>query len=216
VVSRSKPYSLSPDLIHFVAPDDGYLDFLVALNREAFEGSRFQMTVKELSARNTGFIDKHPKVFMLIRNPSTEMEQAGDGYRFVGYTCVLPLNEVGADRYLNGLLRDREVRASLLCGPREPCNHILLFSIALGSQYSRKPSGVILFPFLLRCAEYHIQTIAQFHDDSGRITVWAHSEFRTLQKLLEKRGFTRDPQRHSADGLGLYSRKLEVTTTSKR
>src|SRR5205807_1780406 len=89
---------------------------------------------------------------------------------FIGFSCVLPLNSVGADIYLNGLIKDRDIRASMLCREGEPCDMILVFAIALKHDY-RRVRGLAsqYYPFLLRCTEHHIRTIATVHPGATNV-----------------------------------------------
>jgi len=210
---------ISADDFQFVTEPGGELaKALFEINARSFEGSAFEMSHEDVIERNSSFIEKHGKVFMAVRNPLREMRQpdcATDDC--IGFSCVLPLNAVGADCYLSGLIKDRYIRASMLCAEGEDCDTLLVFAIALKNEF-RKVKGLaaVYYPFLLRCAEHHIKALASCHTGPSTVTVWVQAEHPQLRHHLEKRGFVWTGDRRSADGFELYHRSLEVLRPKSR
>jgi hypothetical protein len=210
---RERTYKFAPvkpEDVEFVSEADAKLDALIAMNLEGFAGSAFEMTEDELRERNTAFVIRNPKAFLLVRNP---LRMSNEDDEFIGFSCMLPLNAIGADCYLNGVVKDRDIRASLLCAPGEQCDSILLFAIMLKKKY-RKIKGLPsrYYPFLLRCANHHIRTLARAHDISATAqTMWVQSEHPDIRKHLRRQGFARAERKKSADGFNLYFRLLNGT-----
>jgi hypothetical protein len=199
--------------IEFVTSSTGPLAaILFDINRDGFEGSAFEMDRNEIEARNSQFIEKNLTTFMLIRNPLRELcdNVVSEHCEFIGFTCVLPLNESGSDYYLNGLIKDRDVRASFLAKKGDPCENLLVFAIALRKEY-RKYKGLAAkyYPFLLRCTEHHIRVVQLEHPHKGPTTVWAQSEHRALKHHFVARGFTCGDNLKSGDGFELYKRRID-------
>ena len=136
-VTRSGSLVITPQDVEFVAPSSSPLaTVLNNKNIEGFERSvAFGMTPDEVIRRNSAIIDRCPKAFLLVRAGSTSPRDV-----FIGYTCVLPLNEVGADIYLRGLIKDKDMPASLLCRTRESVNAILVFAIVLDERITKSKS----------------------------------------------------------------------------
>jgi len=207
--ASNEPYSpLPPDSkdIHFALSTDNSLETVAALNQRGYARTSFEMTKDQIASRNASLFAKNPKVFMLVRNPTRETEK---DIEFIGYTCVLPLNSVGADCYLNSLIKDRDVRASMICDPTEQCTDLLLFAVALKDVFAgTKKVAQSYYPFLFRCAAHHVGVVAQAHrEKDSPQTVWIQAEHKSLGPELTKRGY-KETVKKSADGFILYSRSL--------
>lgn len=211
--SRSLTLSVGPQDVEFVVSSSGHLaKVLFTMNREGFERSAFELTQDGVVRRNSALIDRSPKAFQIVRNKAT----AGSSARiedFIGYTCVLPLNEIGADVYLRGLIKDKNIPASLLCRQNEPASAVLVFAIVLDRKVARSRSlKGKYFGFLLKALEYHISSVAEAYAGNAQtISVWAQSEHESLRKRLMERGFTSTtPRTKSADDYELLRLELPV------
>ena len=215
---RYEALPVSPQDFEYVNETTGPLaETLFLMNASCFEGGAFEMTRQEIVTRDTSFIEKNGNVFMLIRDPLRETKESDNAAEeFMGFSCVLPLNSVGADVYLTGLIKDRDIRASMLCKEGEPCDAFLVFAIALARNF-QKVSGLRAhyYPFLLRCAEHHIRSIAALHPGPSSISVWVQAEHPKLKQHLEERGFRWTEQKKSADGFELYHRSLEIVRSRR-
>lgn len=206
---RYQAMRVAPDDVEFVTdPESWCAKSLFEMNVHSFEGSAFEMSEEEIVDRDTALIAQNGKTFLLVRNPLRETREDAD---FIGFSSVLPLNRTGSDLYLSGLIKDRHIRSSMLCSEGEPCDTILVFAIALKPEY-RKVKGLAAayYPFLLRCAEHHIRTVAAAHPGCAKVTAWVQAEHPKLRQHLGERGFVFSPGKRSADGFDLYSRDIEV------
>lgn len=198
--TRSGALLITAKDVEFVASSSGqFATLLNDRNLEGFERSlAFGMTREEVIQRNSAIIDRCPTAFQLVRaGPASPRDV------FIGYTCVLPLNEVGTDVYLRGLIKDKDIPASLLCRPGETAKAILVFAIVLDQRITKSKSlKGKSFGFLLRALEYHVSVIAQeYSSGSGAIDVWVQSEDDSLRTLLLSRGFkSSTPKIMSANG----------------
>lgn len=186
--TRSGSLVITAKDVEFVASSSGqFATLLNDRNIEGFERSlAFGMTREEVIQRNTAIIDRCPTAFQLVRAGSASPRDV-----FIGYTCVLPLNEVGADIYLRGLIKDKDIPASLLCRPGESVKAILVFAIVLDQRITKSNSlKGKSFGFLLKALEYHVSVIArEYSSGSGALDVWVQSEDASLRTLLLSRGF---------------------------
>ena len=190
----------------FSGPSDPLSEALFALNETCFEGSSFEMATSEVRARDSSFLEKNPLCFCLVPNPLRDNGDTEDAY--IGFTCVLPMNATGADVYLAGLVKDRSVRASMLCMPNEPSEHVVLFAMGLGEKY-RQTKGLapIFYPYLKRGFEQHVRLVCERHGIEGKTTLWAQAEHHELvNELVHSRGFKEAPGLNSADGFSFVSK----------
>lgn len=208
--------SVSPADVEFVATATGPMaETLFTMNLQIFSPTSFGMEEDKIKTRNTALINKNPNLFMLVRNPLREVDDPQTAADLIGFTCVLPLSEVGADCYLNGVVRDRDMRASLVCKKGEACGTILVFAIGLKQEYKKTKSlRAEYYKFLLRCTEHHVNVIAAAHANSGETKVWAVSEHPMLWQQFKGRGFACNDNKKSADGFPLYSRLLVLPEAS--
>jgi hypothetical protein len=212
---RSGSLEIAPTEIEFVTSSSSSLQkTLNDLNIRGFEGSiAFGMTEDEVTRRNSAIIDRCATAFLLVRAGTASPDV------YVGYTCVLPLNDVGADVYLRGLIKDKDIPESLICREGETAGAILVFAIVLDERIARSKSlKGKSFGFLLRALEYHVATVAaRYPSVSDRSDVWVQSEDESLRRLLLARGFrSSEPRRISADGHELLVLKFDRETPKDR
>ena len=65
------------------------------MNHEAFKDSAFEVEAERLEKRNAAWIERNPRIFMMISNPL-------DATQYIGYSAMLPLTREGLDLYLLG------------------------------------------------------------------------------------------------------------------
>ena len=205
---------LEDDVSVVKTADSSEAEKLSAMNEEGFDGSAFEIDGDKLRRRNADWISKNPGMFMLVRKPRT----GGSAVReFIGYTSVVPLNQVGVDLYFHGLIKDQDLRASLLCRPGEPSSNYLIFAVVLEPQYRLNPSlGQPFLNFLLKALEYHVEKVVAAHaNNHTRVFIWTQSEHTSIVSHLRKRGFEETtPPTKSAEGFDML--RLELVRNSEQ
>lgn len=200
-------------------PDGEFANILRELNSEGYDCSRFEMYPEEIRLRNSQYIKKNPNVFMCFLNANEDFRgtnfRTGESARltindFVGYTCVLPLNETGKMSYLEGNIPDRALPEPFVCKQGEVASGLLFFAMHLRSKYQDKKTGPAFGALLWRCVEYHISLVAMEHAGSSKeIDVWVQAESPRIEKVYNSFGF-RKTEKSSAEGFPLYRRRNKV------
>jgi hypothetical protein len=178
------------------------LDALVEMNYEGFRDSSFGVDAGRLKQRDSSWMTRNPKAFMLMVDPLTRME-------FIGYSCLLPLNELGAKLYLGGKLKDEDIPASLVAKAGEPANAVIVFAIVLRPEFSLAKSGASkrYGIYFYSCVFRHAVDLCEELDQSGGVpALYAQTEHRGIGRKLERLGFVRTDLK-SAEGFSFW--KLE-------
>jgi hypothetical protein len=199
-----KPLPITPGTCQFVS-GGAAAEAVFKMNFDAVAGSEVEMEEKELKERNERVIAKNAKAFMLVREPyaATPAQAA-----WIGYTCVLPLNAVGEDYYLNGKLLDTALRASMVCGAGEQTKTFVLFGFELTKELAKSGRAPELYNELLRrYADEHAKELAKQHAQSGGALLWVEASHDTLEHQLKGVGYS-DSGKKSAYGWPLYSRQV--------
>lgn len=207
-----KGRGVSADDVQFVGRADTALaEITHQMNHDGFQRSHFELTLNEVRARNSELIAHNQSTFLLLRDPnreSTTVAEKSTRSDFIGYTCVLPLNEVGTEIYLRGLISDKQFPGCLLARDREAASSLLLFAMYLEQQFRVGTAGSRYVHFLVRCVEHHIRELARTQTpQSGSIDVWAQAEDERLRHHLINRGFVKT-EKMSKEGFPLYKRTL--------
>jgi hypothetical protein len=178
------------------------LNALVKMNYEGFKDSSFGVNEVRLRERNSSWIARNPKLFMLMLDPLTRRE-------FVGYSCLLPLNKEGANLYLAGKLKDEDVPALFVAGASEPTIAVVIFAIVLRPEFSLAKSGASkrYGMYFYSCIFRHAVELYGGLDVSGGVpALYAQTEHWRIARRLEKFGFVCTKTR-SAEGF--YFWKLD-------
>lgn len=221
VLYAYKGRGVSAEDVHLVARTDKKMAEIVhQMNHDAFLWSpHFELTLDEMRARNAELIARNQSTFLLLRDPNRESTASDDASvrsDFIGYTCVLPLNDVGTEVYLRGLVSDTQLPGIFLARDAEPAASLLLFAIFLERGYRVGTAGSRYVLFLARCVEHHIRELAKTHGPpSGSIDVWAQAEDESLRAHLVNRGFA-ETKKISKEGFPLYKRTLANVTPEQR
>ena len=180
------------------------LEALVELNYEGFKDSAFAVEKEKLEKRNPTWIARNPKVFMMMLDPESRKE-------FIGYSCLLPLNEDGMQLYLEGKLKDEDIPAALVAARGEPAAGVLIFAIVLSAAFSltRSKARKEYSPYFWICILHHaVDLYADLYDANGNPPpIYAQTERGPITRRLVSLGFTKIPRVQTADGFDLW--KLE-------
>jgi hypothetical protein len=179
---------------------------LLRLNEEGFDRTAFELDHSKMAKRNTEWVQKNDRLFMLVTSTTP-----GARPEYIGYTAVVPLTDVGANIYFRGLIKDQDLPADLICRPDEPTHALVIFAIAL----SRKLRGIRSLGRpqlgrLLRALEYHIDVVAAAHAGHPQgIWVWSQTEHKGVAAHLRTRGFTgTEPPTMSAERFEFVRRRI--------
>jgi hypothetical protein len=180
--------------VEFVAKTQvNLVSILNEMNYSGYVGSNFELTPKEIATRNAEFLDRNAQVFMLMRDTNratTTLVAQSTMSDFIGYTCVLPLNEIGTDVYLRGLIPDRKFPASLISKNNDAATALLLFAIYLREEYRTKHVGRKYSPFLERCITHHIDTFGRLDANKDRdLVLWVQTESDEMREQYVSRGY---------------------------
>ncbi len=202
---------LAEDIQFVTKTDKALAEIVYQMNVDGFQASEFELSLDEARTRDAAFIDRNGVAFLLLRDPNRETTpelSTSSRKDFIGYTCVLPLNEVGTDVYLRGLISDRVFPASLICGAGEPAASILVFAMYLEKEYRAKAVGQKYVVVLVRCIEEHIRRVVTGNAPrADTIDVWVQAEHESLRKHFRQRGFV-ETDRKSNEGFPLFKRSL--------
>jgi hypothetical protein len=180
---------------------------LLRLNEEGFDRTAFELDHSKMARRNTEWVRKNDRLFMLVKSTIPKVDQPD----YIGYTAVVPMTDAGADVYFRGLIKDQDLPASLICGPGEPTQALVIFAIALSRTLRGVQSlGRPQLGRLLKALEYHIDVAAKAHSGHPKgILLWSQTEHKGVASHLRTRGFTAtDPPTKSAEGFEFVSRRI--------
>lgn len=194
------------------------IPILFEMNRIAYEGSDFELSKDEISSRNTSYIAKNDLLFMLVRDrlrATTEPIETSTINDFIGYTCVLPLTQIGLSIYTMGFIPDRKWPECLVCGNGEPASALLFFALYLDEKHRSKNVGKKYTPFLKRCIDEHIAQVAHAHATIGtEIPVFVQTENADMASRYGDLGYQKTNYK-SAEGYFLYRRFYKVQPTNE-
>lgn len=187
---------------------------LYQMNQTAYEGSAFELTLAEVTKRDSAIITRNSHAFMVFRDPNRELttpveESTIEDY--VGYSAVFPINDTGKDVYLRGLIPDTRFPESLVCPDKDKAAMLLFFAMHLRKPYRARNAGQKYSLLLARCIEEHIRIVARAHAEAGdQIEVWVQSEDQSMRDHYIYRGFEISESR-SCEGFPFYYRSITVT-----
>jgi hypothetical protein len=175
------------------------LGALVEMNYEGFKDGAFAIDRERLEERNRSWIERNPRIFMLMRDPIFQRD-------YIGYSAVVPLNTEGASLYLEGKLKDSDIPRTLICGTEERPAILLLFAIVLKQDFSfsrGRASREYSF-YLWGCVRKHVSELYPELSAAGDLPpVYAQAERHRMRDRMKSIGF--EPTGHnSADGFGLW------------
>jgi len=175
------------------------IDTLTQLNFNAFRGTAYEASYEQFKKRNTGFISRHGKCFMLMIDPI-------EGKEIIGYSCMLPLTETGAQLYLDGAISDSTLPKSLVATPKEAPAAILVFAIHLRDEYSFAKSGASrrYSHYFWSCIRLHIELLCpRLYREGNLPPLYAQAAESSLKRKLKRIGF-KNTGKESHDGYHIW------------
>lgn len=161
------------------------INIISQLNFNAFKGSPFELSLEKMKTRNKGFITRNNKCFMSMIDPI-------DGEDIIGYSCILPLNELGASLYKDGSISDTDLPAKLITKPSEKPSAILLFAIHLKKEYSNaKSSASMKYTFyFLNCIRLHLKSLyPKLYKNGNLPPLYVQTSHKSIERMLQRIGF---------------------------
>lgn len=190
----------SPKSVRFCSEDE--MDALVGLNHEAFKNSVFEVEKEKLIHRNTSWIHRNPRVFLLILDPLNKT-------RYVGYSAMVPLTKEGLDCYLDGGIRDADVPASFIAPNKASTAGVLIFAIYLKREFSfqRSEASRSYSLYFLASVRYHLAVLfPKPKNPKGQRPyppIYVQTEYPAMERRLRRYGFA-ETRKRSADGFELF------------
>lgn len=189
----------SPRPVRFCS--DGEIEALVELNHEAFKNSVFEVEKEKLILRNTSWIHRNPRVFLLILDPL-------DKERYVGYSAMVPLTQEGLGCYLSGGIRDADVPASFIAPNKASTAGVLIFAIYLKREFSfqRSEASRSYSLYFLASVRHHLAVLFPKPKNKSDLRpyppIYVQTEYAAMKRRLRRYGFT-ETKKRSADGFEL-------------
>lgn len=178
------------------------LDSLCELNWNAYKNSpAFRMQYEDVRKRNLSIISRNPSAFMLFYDP-LDPEKSEP----IGYTCLIPLNRAGEQKYLAAQLEDSQIDGSHVCYPGQEPALVLLFATVLSKSFPLSLfGGPGSYPlYLLRCIQRHLEEFYPTTDDPTHFApLLAQTDHRSIQQVFRAIGFERT-RKKSADKCFLF------------
>ena len=189
----------SPQSVRFCSLEE--IEGLVELNHEAFKNSAFEVEKEKLMKRNSLWIRRNPRVFLMILDPLNKEQ-------YVGYSAMVPLTREGLDCYLDGGIKDADVPASFLATGKAATAGVLIFAIYLRPDFSFQKSEASrnYSIYFLACVRYHLASLFPKPRNGQKVTpyppIYVQTEYAAMKRRIQHYGFVETDKR-SADGYDL-------------
>ncbi len=221
----------APDLddeIYHYAANNRLARISGILNSRTFRGQPWAGAAAEKIARNTSIVRRNPKTILLVRNSLSMFRKAGDREllylsrkRFVGFSMVLPVTDIGFSVYLvQGSVPDNAFSPDLVARAdgtvTEPASAIVLFSIALDRGYLKRndpdfrSNSQVYLKYLTLGVIRQLHDMISTHALNGGARVYIQNSNAKIGKLLVQIGFEKDTRFRTADRETLYSAEVTI------
>jgi hypothetical protein len=185
------------------------LSLLADLNFSAFKNSAYEADRAQFHRRNEAFIRRNDKCFLLMIDPITSKE-------IIGYSCLLPLNDLGKQLYLEGSVSDATMNAELIAAAGEPFKNLLLFAIHLRDDFSFTKHGASrkYSVYFWSCIRLHLRAMYRvvIKTDTA-IDLYVQTQEPSLERRLKKFGFSTTGS-ISKDGYPIFRMSMPVPPAS--
>jgi hypothetical protein len=162
------------------------LNLMADLNFNAFRNSAYEADRAQFYQRNEAFIRRNSNCFLLMIDPITSKE-------IIGYSCLLPLNDLGKQLYLEGSVSDATLNAGLIAAAGEPFKQLLLFAIHLKEDFSFAKRGASrkYSVYFWSCIRLHLKTMCNaVHPIHAPLEMYVQTQEPSLERRLKKVGFS--------------------------
>ena len=186
----------SPQSVHFCSADE--IPKLAHMNHEAFKDSAFEVEVERLEKRNTTWIERNPRIFMMIDDPL-------DAAQYIGYSAMLPLTREGLELYLLGGIRDADLPAMFIAPNKAATAGVIVFAIYLkpGYRFQQSEASRNYSIYFLACVRRHLAVLFPRPRKKAAATayppIYVQTEWSAMKRRLKRCGFVETGKR-SAEG----------------
>ena len=234
VFRRFRPSTTDP---YYFPPSDN--DRLLAeaakLSSTSFLGAASQDTLEDKLTRNYAHQRKNPFCLMLV----SDKNKPNNALSFIGFTHLIPVNEITYNQYLAGKIGDNDLNANHVCGTDEAAFAIIIFSLGLERYrlkqvFKSRPNGKLdrmlskvglppLRANAMYTAEfdlwvgliYHLRLLLQNQNIvQWPATILAKSFNSKVMHMLEGAGFSKREE-YTADGESLFELRLTLHEASR-
>ena len=186
----------SPRSVRFCSAEE--IEHLVRLNHEAFKDSAFEVEIEKLTRRNTAWIKKNPRIFMMILDPLNREQ-------YVGYSAMVPLTREGLDCYLEGRIKDADLPVPFIASNKATTAGVIIFAIYLRSEFrfQRSQASRNYSIYFLACVRRHLAVLFPKPRKMIAATpyppIYVQTEWSGMKRRLKRSGFI-DTGKVSAEG----------------
>ncbi len=126
-----------------------------------------------------------------------------EGKDYIGYSCLVPLTQTGAQLYMQGVVKDATFPKHLVARPTESPAAILVFAIHLKDEYEygfgKKGVSRKYSLYFWKCIYIHLKQLYPKLFQVGKLPLYAQTAEKSLEGRLKRIGFT-NTNKKSADG----------------
>lgn len=186
----------SPRSVHFCSIDE--ISKLAQMNHDAFKDSAFEVEVAHLEKRNTSWIERNPRIFMMISDPL-------DAAQYIGYSAMLPLTQEGLDIYLQGKIKDADLPSLFIAPTKAATAGVIVFAIYLkpGYRFQQSEASRNYSIYFLACVRRHLTVL--FPRPHKKVAaaayppIYVQTEWNAMKRRLKRCGFV-ETGKKSAEG----------------
>lgn len=186
----------SPRSVHFCSADE--ISKLAQMNHDAFKDSAFEVEVEHLEKRNATWIERNPRIFMMIGDPL-------DAAQYIGYSAMLPLTQEGLDIYLQGKIKDADLPAVFIAPTKAATAGVIVFAIYLkpGYRFQQSEASRNYSIYFLACVRRHLAVLFPRPRKKAGATayppIYVQTEWSAMKRRLKRCGFV-ETGKKSAEG----------------
>ncbi len=186
----------SPRSVHFCST--GEIAELAQMNYEAFKDSAFEVETERLGTRNAAWIERNPRIFMMISDPL-------DATQYIGYSAMLPLTREGLDLYLLGGIKDADLPAIFIAPNKPATAGVIVFAIYLkpGYRFQQSEASRNYSIYFLACVRRHLAVLFPRPRQRAATTayppIYVQTEWGAMKRRLKRCGFV-ETGKKSAEG----------------
>ena len=186
----------SPRSVHFCSADE--IPVLAHMNHEAFKDSAFEVEAERLEKRNTTWIERNPRIFMMIGNPLNAAQ-------YIGYSAMLPLTREGLDLYLLGDIKDADLPAMFIAPNKAATAGVIVFAIYLkpGYRFQQSEASRNYSIYFLACVRRHLAVLFPRPRKKAAAAayppIYVQTEWSAMKRRLKRCGFV-ETGKKSAEG----------------
>jgi hypothetical protein len=187
--------STASQTAHFCSANE--IAELAQMNHEAFKDSAFEVDADRLEKRNATWIERNPRIFMMINDPL-------DAAQYIGYSAMLPLTREGLDVYLLGGIRDADRPALFIAPNKAATAGVVVFAIFLkpGYRFQQSEASRNYSIYFMTCVRRHLAVLFPRPRKKAATAyppIYVQTEWSAMKRRLKRCGFV-ETGKKSAEG----------------